>query len=195
MGDRVSGKIRMGDRWVGYKRRKKWAWERILERENLKCLGEFFGEKILDVWESFGRLKKILRERKYQKRENFEDDGSLKLGVIITNSFIDQYKSRVHPRQRASKFELSVFIYSFIYGFTRKLAQIVYTFSISFFFHILCQEKDIFTSTAKISSRCKNRPRQAPKLSTDFSTDLWLKVPLNSKETLYIGNIESENQL
>ena len=131
MGDRVSGKIRMGDRWVGYKRRKKWAWERILERENLKCLGEFFGEEILDVWESFGRLKKNLRERKYQKRENFEDDGSLNLGVIITNSFIDQHKSRVHPRQRANKFKLSVFIYSFIYGFTRKLAQIVYTFSIS----------------------------------------------------------------
>lgn len=170
---------------------RKDSWERKFE-----VFGRiFFGEKILDVWESFGRLKKNLRERKYQKRENFEDDGSLKLGVIITNSFIDQYKSRVHPRQRASKFELSVFIYSFIYGFTRKLAQIVYTFSISFFFHILCQEKDISTSTAKISSRCKNRPRQAPKLSTDFSTDLWLKVPLNSKETLYIGNIESENQL
>ena len=65
-----------------------------------------------------------------QKRENFEDDGSLKLGVIITNSFIDQYKSRVHPRQIRAK----CFIYSFICGFSRKLAQIVYTFSISHFF-------------------------------------------------------------
>ena len=69
MGDGVSGEIRMGGRWVDYKRRKKWAWEE-----------KFFGEKILDVWEGFGRLKKNLRERKYQKeRENFEDDGSLKL--------------------------------------------------------------------------------------------------------------------
>ena len=108
--------------------------ERFLDRKFEVFEGIFFLEKILDVWESFGRLKKNLRERKYQKRENFEDDGSLKLGVIITNSFIDQYKSRVHPRQRTSKFELSVFIYSFIYGFTRKLAQIVYTFSISHFF-------------------------------------------------------------
>ena len=49
MRDRVSGKIRMGDRWVGYKRRKKWAWE-----------GDFFLEKILDVWKDFGRLKKII---------------------------------------------------------------------------------------------------------------------------------------
>ena len=59
---RVSGKIKMRNRRVGYKKRKKW-----LER------GNFFGEKILDVWEGFGRLKKNWRERKYQKeRENFE---------------------------------------------------------------------------------------------------------------------------
>ncbi len=160
MGDRVSGKIRMGDRWVGYKRRKKWAWERILERENLKCLGEFFGEKILDVWESFGRLKKNLRERKYQKRENFEDDGRSKLGIIITNSFIDQHKSRVHPRQRASKFELSVFIYSFVYGFTRKLAQIVYTFSISSFF-------SIFYVRRRISLRQQQKSRRYAKIGPD----------------------------
>ena len=69
MGDRVSGKIRMGDRWVDYKRRKKWAWGGIFWGENLKCLRNFFEEKILDVWESFGRLKKNLREKKYQKRE------------------------------------------------------------------------------------------------------------------------------
>lgn len=149
MGDRVSGKIRMGDRWVDYKRRKKWAWEK-----------NFFGEKILDVWESFGRLKKNLRERKYQKRENFEDDGSLKLGVIITNSFIDQYKSRVHPRQRASKFELSVFIYSFVYGFTCKLAQIVYTFSISSFF-------SIFYVRRRISLRQQQKSRRDAKIGPD----------------------------
>ena len=150
MGDRVSGKIRMGDRWVGYKRKKKWTWER-----------GFFGEKILNVWEGFERLKKNLRERKYQKeRENFEDDGSLKLGIIITNSFIDQHKSRVHPRQRASKFELSVFIYSFIYGFTRKLAQIVYTFSISFFF-------SIFYVRRRISLRQQQKSRRYAKIGPD----------------------------
>ena len=42
--------------------------------------GKFFGEKILDVGESFKRLKKNLREKKIPKeRENFKDDGSLKL--------------------------------------------------------------------------------------------------------------------
>ena len=58
IGDRVNGEIRIGGKWVGYKRRKKRAWKE-----------EFFGEKILDVWEDFERLKKNLRERKYQKRE------------------------------------------------------------------------------------------------------------------------------
>ena len=131
MWDRVSGKIRMRDRWVGYKRRKQWAREGILFLERKFWMFE----RILGDW------RKIWDEENTKKRENFEDDGSLKLGIIITNSFIDQHKSRVHPRQRASKFELSVFIYSFICGFSRKLAQIVYTFSISFFFfHILCQE-------------------------------------------------------
>ena len=105
-------------------------------------------------------MKKNLRERKYQKRENFEDDGSSKLGIIITNSFIDQYKSRVHPRQRASKFELSVFIYSFVYGFTCKLAQIVYTFSISSFF-------SIFYVRRRISLRQQQKSRRDAKINPD----------------------------
>ena len=124
MGDRVSGKIRMEDRWVGYKRRKKWAWEGILFLERKFWMFE----RILGDWR-----KTWEEENTKKERENFEDDESLKLGIIITNSFIDQHKSRVHPRQRTNKFELSVFIYSFICGFSRKLAQIVYTFSLSLF--------------------------------------------------------------
>ena len=50
---RVSGKFRMEDGWVDYKRRKKWAWE-----------GDFFGEKILDAWENFERLKEIREKEK-----------------------------------------------------------------------------------------------------------------------------------
>ena len=169
MGDRVSGKIRMGDRWVDYKRRKKWAWDKDFF---------FFWEKILDVWESFGRLKKNLRERKYQKRENFEDYESLQLGVIITKSFIDQYKSRVHPRQRANKFELSVFIYSFIYGFTRKLAQIVYTFSISFFFPYFMAGKKRDNSVSTINSmELQSEPKQIPRYPSNLqSTRQWILV-------------------
>ena len=55
---RVSGKFRMEDGWVDYKRRKKWAWE-----------GNFLREKILDAWENFERLKEI-REKEKKKREN-----------------------------------------------------------------------------------------------------------------------------
>ena len=84
MGDRVSGKIRMGDRWVDYKRRKKWAWERFFWRENLKCLREiflerkfevfardFFGEKIWSVWEGFLREKIWSVWEDFFLRENF----------------------------------------------------------------------------------------------------------------------------
>ena len=60
-------------------------------RENLKYLrGIFFLRENFGCLRGFWEIKKNLREKKYQKeRENFEDDGSLKLGVIITNSFID----------------------------------------------------------------------------------------------------------
>ena len=60
---KVSGEIRMGDRWMGYKRRKKWAWEGICGRKNFECLRGFW-----EIEEKFER-KKLPKEREnYEKK-------------------------------------------------------------------------------------------------------------------------------
>ena len=113
------------------------SWERKFE-----VFGRIFLERKFWMFERILRdWRKFWEEENTKKKDNFEDDGSLKLGVIITNSFIDQHKSRVHPRQRASKSELSVCIYSFICGFSRKLAQNCIHFLHFSFLHIFMSGK------------------------------------------------------
>ena len=63
---RVSGKFRMEDGWVDYKRRKKWAWEgNFWERKSWML------ERILRDWKKVERKKKIKKRERilFSKRE------------------------------------------------------------------------------------------------------------------------------
>ena len=76
--------------------------------------GGFFGEKILDAWENFERLKEIReKEKKIKKeresffpKESLEDDESLNLGVTINNSSTDQRESQVHLHRSSRNLDL-----------------------------------------------------------------------------------------